>query len=83
MAKADISRLLWITWLITTVFDARFGQDGVLERVARACHLGVMLGFSVVAVVFNEPELIRPIFKATCKLGAHQAHQVGNKGSSH
>ena len=52
---------------MTTVFDARFGQDGVLERVARACHLGVMMGFAVVAVVFNESELIEPIFRATCE----------------
>lgn len=60
-------RLLWNTWFITTVFDARFGQDGILERMARACHLTVMIGFAVVGPSFGEDGLVQPIFKATCK----------------
>ncbi|KAH6981682.1 bacterial low temperature requirement A protein-domain-containing protein [Ilyonectria sp. MPI-CAGE-AT-0026] len=56
--------LLWITWFITTVFDARFGQDGVLERMARACHLAVMIGFAVAGVAFDRDGLVQTIFRA-------------------
>ncbi|KAI8663220.1 hypothetical protein NCS57_00922300 [Fusarium keratoplasticum] len=55
--------LLWITWLITTVFDVRFGQDGVFERVARAAHLTVMIGFSAGGVSFSQTKQLQPIFK--------------------
>ncbi|KAH7157320.1 bacterial low temperature requirement A protein-domain-containing protein [Dactylonectria estremocensis] len=57
--------LLWVTWFITTVFDARFGQDGILERMARACHLAVMIGFAVAGVSFDGDEIVQTIFKAT------------------
>ncbi|KAH7305207.1 bacterial low temperature requirement A protein-domain-containing protein [Stachybotrys elegans] len=56
--------LLWITWLVTTVFDARFGQDGILERLARACHLTVMIAFAMLSPSFGEPQVIMPIFRA-------------------
>ncbi|KAM0425642.1 hypothetical protein ACHAPT_009174 [Fusarium lateritium] len=55
--------MLWITWLATTVFDVRFGQDGLFERIARACHLTVMLGFSAGGVSFSQTEQLQPIFK--------------------
>ncbi|KAI8716194.1 hypothetical protein NCS52_00912500 [Fusarium sp. LHS14.1] len=55
--------LLWITWLATTVFDVRFGQDNVFERVARAAHLTVMIGFSAGGVSFSQTEQLQPIFK--------------------
>ncbi|KAF7557544.1 hypothetical protein G7Z17_g553 [Cylindrodendrum hubeiense] len=64
--------LLWITWFITTVFDARFGQDGVLERMARACHLAVMIGFAVAGVAFDRDGLVQTIFRAMslCFMGS-------------
>ncbi|RMJ09410.1 hypothetical protein CDV36_010953 [Fusarium kuroshium] len=55
--------LLWITWLATTVHDVRFSQDGLFERVARACHLTVMLGFSAGGVSFSQTKQLQPIFK--------------------
>ncbi|WAO91555.1 Hypothetical protein NCS54_00903000 [Fusarium falciforme] len=55
--------LLWITWLTTTVHDVRFGQDGVFERVARAAHLTVMIGFSAGGVSFSQTKQLQPIFK--------------------
>ncbi|KAJ4212861.1 hypothetical protein NW759_011502 [Fusarium solani] len=55
--------LLWITWLATTVFDVRFGQDGVFERIARAAHLTVMIGFSAGGVSFSQTKQLQPIFK--------------------
>ncbi|RSM08372.1 hypothetical protein CDV31_008184 [Fusarium ambrosium] len=55
--------LLWITWLATSVHDVRFSQDGLFERVARACHLTVMLGFSAGGVSFSQTKQLQPIFK--------------------
>jgi hypothetical protein len=61
---------LWNTWFITTVHDARFIQDGILPRLARACHLAVMIGFAIVGSAFDKDDLIRPIIKAGCKSAA-------------
>lgn len=47
-------RLLWTTWFVTTVFDARYGHDGVFERLAHAFHLAVMVGFAIVEVSFSQ-----------------------------
>ncbi|KAJ4319634.1 hypothetical protein N0V84_006270 [Fusarium piperis] len=55
--------LLWITWLATTVHDVRFGKDGVFERISRACHLTVMIGFSAGGVSFSQTKQLQPIFK--------------------
>lgn len=40
--------VLWFTWCQTSLFDIRFVADSWLERVAKACHLGVMVGLAVV-----------------------------------
>ncbi|KAK7211346.1 hypothetical protein V2G26_018524 [Clonostachys chloroleuca] len=56
--------LLWTTWLVTTLFDARFGQDGILERIARAFHLAVMIGFAEAGVSFEKQNLVRAIFQS-------------------
>ncbi|KAK7216076.1 hypothetical protein V2G26_004079 [Clonostachys chloroleuca] len=56
--------LLWNTWFITTTFDARFIHDGILPRIARACHLTVMIGFAIAGAAFDRKELIRSIIKA-------------------
>lgn len=61
------SSLLWTTWLVTTLFDARFGQDGILERIARAFHLAVMIGFAEAGVSFEKQNLVRAIFQSMCK----------------
>ncbi|KAF5019640.1 hypothetical protein F66182_8344 [Fusarium sp. NRRL 66182] len=45
--------VLWITWLVTSLYDVRFVTDSIFERVARGVHLGVMAGFSVVAPKFS------------------------------
>jgi hypothetical protein len=60
------ARLLWNTWFITTTFDARFIHDGILPRIARACHLTVMIGFAIAGAAFDRKELIRSIIKALC-----------------
>ncbi|KAF4970779.1 hypothetical protein FSARC_2249 [Fusarium sarcochroum] len=45
--------VLWITWLVTCMYDVRFVTDSLFERAARAVHLGVLVGFAVVAPKFQ------------------------------
>jgi hypothetical protein len=40
--------LLWLTWYQTSLYDVRFSTDSVFERVAKAVHFGVMVGFAVI-----------------------------------
>lgn len=40
--------LLWLTWYQVCLYDVRFSVDCVFERVAKAIHFGVMLGFAVI-----------------------------------
>lgn len=53
------------------MFDARFGQDGILERIACGFHLSVMIGFAIVGISFREDHLFKPIFRSTCKTSRH------------
>jgi hypothetical protein len=45
--------VLWFTWCQTSLFDVRFIADSFLERVAKALHLGVMVGLAVVGPKFD------------------------------
>ncbi|KAM5348005.1 hypothetical protein ACJ41O_007829 [Fusarium nematophilum] len=45
--------VLWITWLVVSLYDVRFVTDSLFERAARGVHLGVMVGFAVVAPKFT------------------------------
>lgn len=45
--------LIWFIWALIGLFDARFITDSVLQRVARAGHLGVFVGFGVVGGNFH------------------------------
>lgn len=38
--------VLWFTWCQTSLFDVRFIADSFLERLAKALHLGVMVGLA-------------------------------------
>ncbi|KJZ69117.1 hypothetical protein HIM_11496 [Hirsutella minnesotensis 3608] len=49
--------LLWITWLLVTLFDVRYVTDSILSRVTRAVQLGVLVGFTIVAPNFNPSNL--------------------------
>jgi len=40
--------VLWFTWCQTSLYDVRFMADSWLERIAKACHLGVMVGLSII-----------------------------------
>ncbi|KAG4436442.1 hypothetical protein IFR05_008076 [Cadophora sp. M221] len=45
--------LLWFTWCQVSLFDVRFVADSILERIAKACQFGVMIGLAVVGPRFN------------------------------
>jgi low temperature requirement protein LtrA len=47
--------VLWITWVQVTLYDVRFATDSVFERLAHACHFGVMVGLAVIGPQFNDP----------------------------
>ncbi|KAF2267613.1 hypothetical protein CC78DRAFT_541554 [Lojkania enalia] len=40
--------LLWLTWYQVSLYDVRFSADSVFERIAKALHFGVMVGFAVI-----------------------------------
>ncbi|CAO2648353.1 Nn.00g076200.m01.CDS01 [Neocucurbitaria sp. VM-36] len=40
--------LLWLTWYQVSLYDIRFSTDSVFERIAKALHFGVMVGFAVI-----------------------------------
>ena len=40
--------LLWLTWYQVSLYDVRFSADSVFERMAKAIHFGVMVGFAVI-----------------------------------
>ncbi|KAH6895770.1 hypothetical protein B0T10DRAFT_398044 [Thelonectria olida] len=48
--------ILWMTWLVVSLYDVRFVTDSIFERIARAVHLGVMIGFAVVSPNFKPAE---------------------------
>ncbi|CAI7615088.1 unnamed protein product [Penicillium pancosmium] len=49
--------ILWFTWAQVTLYDVRFATDSVLERVAHACHFGVMVGLAIIGPEFlTEPD---------------------------
>ncbi|KAH7026609.1 uncharacterized protein B0I36DRAFT_331004 [Microdochium trichocladiopsis] len=56
--------LLWTTWLNVTIYDVRFNADCVFERVCKAIHLGVMVGFAMIGTSFNPDNQIKSIFQA-------------------
>lgn len=55
--------LLWFTWALVGLFDVRFVADSIFERIARAGHLGVMIGLAVVAGDFHPHSQDRKTFQ--------------------
>jgi low temperature requirement protein LtrA len=58
--------LLWLTWYQVSLYDVRFARDSVFERVAKAVHFGVMVGFAIIGPQWHPGEQIRDytIYKA-------------------
>jgi hypothetical protein len=60
--------VLWFTWCQVSLFDVRFVVDSVLERAAKAVHLGVMVGLAVVGPNFDPAQQKKQAFQTMCKL---------------
>ncbi len=54
---------MWFTWCQVTLFDVRFVADSVVDRVAKAVHLGVMVGFAYVGPNFNPTDYERNVLR--------------------
>lgn len=48
-----------MTWCQVTLYDVRFSTDSVFERVAHACHFGVMVGLAIIGPEFDDPSSTR------------------------
>ncbi|KAH8173373.1 Low temperature requirement A [Sarocladium implicatum] len=55
---------LWITWFLVALYDVRFVTDCVFERVTRAVHLAVLIGFAVVAPKFDPADQDKSTMRA-------------------
>ncbi|KAL7932059.1 hypothetical protein V8C35DRAFT_329036 [Trichoderma chlorosporum] len=58
--------LLWTTWLLTTLYDVRYVTDSVWERLCRAIHLAVMVGFAELGPTFDFFTEAKSVFRAMC-----------------
>ncbi|KAL6887421.1 bacterial low temperature requirement A domain-containing protein [Trichoderma longibrachiatum] len=58
--------LLWTTWLLTTLYDVRYVTDSVWERLCRAVHLAVMVGFAELGPTFDFFKEAKSVFRAMC-----------------
>ncbi|PTB73815.1 hypothetical protein M440DRAFT_1440744 [Trichoderma longibrachiatum ATCC 18648] len=56
--------LLWTTWLLTTLYDVRYVTDSVWERLCRAVHLAVMVGFAELGPTFDFFKEAKSVFRA-------------------
>lgn len=45
--------ILWFTWLQTTLYDIRFTNDSLYERVIRSIHFAVMIGLASVSTSWD------------------------------
>lgn len=59
--------VLWFTWCQVTLFDVRFVANSVVDRVAKAVHLGVMVGFAVVGPNFNPTDYDKGVLRTMCE----------------
>jgi hypothetical protein len=58
--------VLWFTWCQVSLFDVRFIAD-VLERAAKAVHLGVIVGLAVVGPNFDPAQQKKQVFQTMYK----------------
>ncbi|KAF8418749.1 bacterial low temperature requirement A protein-domain-containing protein [Tirmania nivea] len=45
--------ILWFTWLQTTLYDIRFTNDSLYERLVRSIHFAVMIAFASVSTSWD------------------------------
>ncbi|KAI0466395.1 hypothetical protein F4859DRAFT_519050 [Xylaria cf. heliscus] len=57
--------ILWFDWCLVSLYDVRYLADSVAERVGRAIHMAVMIGFAVVSVHFTPDQQSSATFQVT------------------
>ncbi|CZT12132.1 hypothetical protein WAI453_003030 [Rhynchosporium graminicola] len=55
--------VLWFTWCQVTLFDVRFVAESIVDRAAKAAHLGVMVGLAVVGPNFNPTDYEQDVMR--------------------
>lgn len=63
-AYAGFFCILWFLWAQVALFDVRFVQDSILERVGKACQFGVMVGLAIVGPDFNPENQEQDVFRS-------------------
>ena len=70
--------VLWFTWCQVSLFDVRFVADSVLERAAKAVHLGVMVGLAIVGPNFDPADQEKQVFQTMCKFHCSKLSPIAN-----
>ncbi|KAF8861148.1 hypothetical protein BDZ45DRAFT_648053 [Acephala macrosclerotiorum] len=63
-AYAGFFCILWFLWAQVALFDVRFVQDSILERVGKALQFGVMVGLAIVGPDFNPQKQEQDVFQS-------------------
>ncbi|PBP26014.1 hypothetical protein BUE80_DR003085 [Diplocarpon rosae] len=63
-AYAGFFCILWFLWVQVSLFDVRFVQDSILERVGKACQFGVMIGLAILGPTFNPEDQKQGVFQS-------------------
>ncbi|XMA16151.1 hypothetical protein WAI453_008942 [Rhynchosporium graminicola] len=63
-AYAGFFCILWFLWVQVGLFDVRFVQDSILERIGKVCQFGVMIGLAIVGPAFNPEDQDRSTFQS-------------------
>lgn len=63
-AYAGFFCILWFLWLQVSLFDVRFGQDSILERIGKACQFGVMIRLAMVGADFEPSQQSHHVFRS-------------------
>ncbi|KAL4785150.1 bacterial low temperature requirement A protein-domain-containing protein [Aspergillus varians] len=74
--------VLWFTWCQVTLYDVRFATDSIFERVAHACHFGVMAGFTVVSPNFLKEDGWGPLQQLSLLLMASRLTLLAQYGTT-
>jgi hypothetical protein len=62
-AYAGFFCILWFLWAQVSLFDVRFVQDSILERIGKACQFGVMVGLAIVGPDFDPSRQEQDVFR--------------------
>lgn len=63
-AYAGFFCILWFLWAQVALFDVRFVQDSILERLGKACQFGVMIGLAIVGPDFDPEMQEQDVFRS-------------------